>query len=113
MLNNARNVLSSKVSRDSSALGPARGLGGAGDADGDGTLGVAEVGVIFILLPCAGSPVPASFWSCDCSGCGCGVGIFDGGRGVELDSVGEAADDDVDVAGPPSFANLLLRIWSE
>ena len=41
------------------------------------------------------------------------MGIFDGGCGVELDSVGEAADGDVDVAdvaGPPSFANLLLRI---
>lgn len=61
MLNNARNVLSSKVSRGSSALGPARCLGGAGDADGDGTLGVAEAGVIFILLPCADSPVLSSF----------------------------------------------------
>jgi hypothetical protein len=112
MLNNARNVLSSNVSSDSSALGPARCLGGAGDADGDGTLGVAEDGVIFILLPCADSPCLASFWSVDSSGCCCcgGVGIFDGGRGVELDSVGEAADDDVDVVGPPSFANLLLRI---
>lgn len=110
MLNNARNVLSSKVSRDSSALGPARCLGGAGDGDGDGTLDVAEAGVIFILLPCADSPVLASVWSGDSSGCGCGVGLFDGGRGVELDSVGEAADEDVDVAGPPSLANLLLRI---
>lgn len=111
MLNNARNVLSSKVSRDSSALGPARCLGGAGagddDDDGDGTLGVAVEGLIFILLPCADSPGLASFWSCDSSACGCGVGIFDGGRGVELDSVGEAAGD---VAVPPNFANLLLRI---
>lgn len=61
MLNNARNVLSSNASRDSSALGPARCLGGAGDADGDGTLVVAEEGVIFILLPSTESLDLASF----------------------------------------------------
>lgn len=109
-MNNARSVLSSKVSRDSSALGPARCLGGAGDADGDGPLDIAEAGVIFILLPCTESLGLVSFWSGEGSASGCGVGMFDSGCGVELDPVGEVADDGVDFAGPPSFANLLLRI---
>lgn len=58
MPNNARNVRSSKVSKDSSALGTTRGFGGAGagagagddDGEGDGTRGVPDVGVIFIRL---------------------------------------------------------------
>lgn len=119
MENKARSVLSSNASIVSSCLGAVRCLGGAGDCDGDAALEVVDVGVILILLPCAESLDERSSWSCDC----CGVSPLpvpacdssDCGRGFEEevvagDCVGEEADDDVDVDGPASFANLLLRI---